>query len=84
LQQIEHLKLVTEKYHRMIFGRKREKLTGQLEQLELNSNSKNWRLCKVRMKQHKPQRKPLLQVQLRQPGNVLHEGRCPSIFRVKS
>src|ERR1017187_9577834 len=33
-QQIEHLKLVIEKYRRMIFGRKSEKLTGQLEQLE--------------------------------------------------
>lgn len=31
---IEHLKLVIEKYRRMIFGRKSEKLTGQLEQLE--------------------------------------------------
>jgi transposase len=35
LQQIEHLKLVIEKYRRMIFGRKSEKLAGQLEQLEL-------------------------------------------------
>ena len=33
-QEIEHLKLVIEKYRRMIFGRKSEKLTGQLEQLE--------------------------------------------------
>ena len=33
--QIEHLKLVIEKYRRMIFGRKSEKLTGELEQLEL-------------------------------------------------
>src|ERR1019366_6298819 len=31
---IEHLKLVIEKYRRMIFGRKSEKQTGQLEQLE--------------------------------------------------
>jgi hypothetical protein len=31
---IEHLKLVIEKYRRMIFGRKSEKLTEQLEQLE--------------------------------------------------
>ncbi len=28
-QQIEHLKLVIEKYRRMIFGRKSEKLTAQ-------------------------------------------------------
>jgi len=33
-QQIEHLKLIIEKYRRMIFGSKSEKLTGQLEQLE--------------------------------------------------
>jgi transposase len=33
-QQIEHLKLVIEKYRRMIFGSKSEKLTGQLEQLQ--------------------------------------------------
>ena len=34
-QEIEHLKLVIEKYRRMLFGRKSEKLTAQLEQLEL-------------------------------------------------
>src|SRR5450631_3688275 len=34
-EQIEHLKLVIEKFRRMIFGRKSEKLTGELEQLEL-------------------------------------------------
>src|ERR1700678_3869554 len=33
-QQIEHLKLIIEKYRRMIFGSKSEKLTGQLEQLQ--------------------------------------------------
>ena len=32
--EIEHLKLVIEKYRRMIFGKKSEKLTGELEQLE--------------------------------------------------
>ena len=32
--EIEHLKLVIEKYRRMIFGSKSEKLKGQLEQLE--------------------------------------------------
>jgi transposase len=32
--EIEHLKLVIEKYRRMILGRKSEKLTGELEQLE--------------------------------------------------
>src|ERR1700690_1005231 len=34
-QEIEHLKLVIEKYRRVIFGRKSEKLTRELEQLEL-------------------------------------------------
>jgi transposase len=34
-QEIEHLKLVIEKYRRMIFGSKSEKLRGELEQLEL-------------------------------------------------
>ena len=33
-EEIEHLKLIIEKYRRMIFGRKSEKLTAQLEQLE--------------------------------------------------
>ena len=32
--EIEHLKLTIEKLRRMIFGRKSEKLTGELEQLE--------------------------------------------------
>lgn len=34
-QEIEHLKLVIEKLRRMLFGVKSEKLTGELEQLEL-------------------------------------------------
>src|SRR4051794_9662495 len=34
-RQIEHLKLVIEKYRRMLFGAKSEKLAGELEQLEL-------------------------------------------------
>jgi len=34
-QEIEHLKLVVEKYRRMIFGRKSEKLIRELAQLEL-------------------------------------------------
>jgi transposase len=34
-QQIEHLKLVIEKFRRMMFGSKSEKITIQLEQLEL-------------------------------------------------
>ena len=33
-QEIDRLKLIIEMYRRMIFGRKSEKLTGQLEQLE--------------------------------------------------
>ena len=34
-QQIEHLKLVIEKLRRMLFGAKSEKISIQLEQLEL-------------------------------------------------
>jgi transposase len=34
-QQIEHLKLVIEKFRRMMFGAKSEKITIQIEQLEL-------------------------------------------------
>src|SRR5205814_3655884 len=34
-EEIEHLKLIIEKYRRMIFGRKSEKLARELEQLEL-------------------------------------------------
>ena len=34
-QQIEHLKLVIEKYRCMLFGTKSEKLAGELEQFEL-------------------------------------------------
>jgi transposase len=34
-QEIEHLRLVIEKLRRMLFGVKSEKLTGELEQLEL-------------------------------------------------
>jgi transposase len=33
-QKIEHLKLVVEKYKRMLFGTKSEKIKGELEQLE--------------------------------------------------
>lgn len=33
-QEIEHLKLVIEKFRRMLFGSKSEKLSGELEQLE--------------------------------------------------
>lgn len=36
MQQIEHLKLVIEKLRRMVFGSKSEKITIQLEQLELH------------------------------------------------
>src|ERR1700677_4217271 len=43
--EIEHLKLVIEKYRRMIFGRKSEKLTGELEQLELRVDE--WETAKA-------------------------------------
>lgn len=34
-EEIERLKLIVEKYRRTIFGRRSEKLTGQLEQARL-------------------------------------------------
>src|ERR1700683_1695296 len=76
--EIEHLKLVIEKYRRMIFGRKSEKLTAQLEQLEFRleeretaqaaeearAGGKSWRPPKPRMKLDRPQRKLRCRVQL--------------------
>jgi hypothetical protein len=77
-QQIEHLKLVIEKYRRMLFGSKSEKLTGQLEQLEFQLE--DWRRPRQQPKRHSP---ALLRLQ---PGLgvVLRASLCQKIFRVKS
>ena len=40
-QQIEHLKLVIEKLRRMMFGAKSEKITIQIEQLELTGRDRD-------------------------------------------
>ncbi len=41
-REIEHLKLLLAKLHRMQFGRKSEKLTRQIEQLELSLPNTNF------------------------------------------
>ena len=71
-QQIEHLKLVIEKYRRMLFGIKSEKLTGELEQLELRleeletseaaeqaAEDKNTDTPSTSRPRRRPRRKPL-------------------------
>ena len=71
-QQIEHLKLVIEKYRRMLFGTKSEKLAGELEQLELQleeletseaaeqaAEDKNTDTPSTSRPRRRPRRKPL-------------------------
>jgi hypothetical protein len=80
-QRIEHLKLVIEKYRRMIFGSKSEKLKGQLEQLEFQLEElKNWRRSRLQRKRHSP---VLLELQA-SLDLVLRASLCRKIFRVKS
>ena len=50
-REIEHLKLLLSKLHRMQFGRKSEKLARQIEQLEL-------RLEELQSKRSEPEPKP--------------------------
>jgi hypothetical protein len=69
--EIEHLKLVIEKYRRMIFGRKSEKLAGQLEQ------------HKLQRKPQPKQRNPLRLQQLPSAVRALCASLCPKIFRGK-
>ena len=80
-EQIEHLKLVIEKYRRMIFGRKSEKLTGELERLEFRLEE----LETAPKKLHKqPSQRKLLQLRLiRSVVRALHASLFPRIFRVK-
>jgi transposase len=69
-QQIEHLKLVIEKYRQMLFGRKSEKLAAQLDQLELQLEELETAEAATEVQQQRsaraatkprsrPQRKPL-------------------------
>jgi hypothetical protein len=76
---IEHLKLVIEKYRRMIFGRKSEKLTGQLEQLEL-------RLEELETAHAAEEAARRNQLRLRQHRSIVparHANLCLKIFRGK-
>jgi hypothetical protein len=70
--EIEHLKLVIEKLRRMLFGVKSEKLTGELEQLELRleeletseaaeeaAEEKNTEARSTDRERRRPRRKPL-------------------------
>ena len=81
-QRIEHLKLVIEKYRRMIFGSKSEKLSGQLEQLE-------FQLEELETEQAATEAATQLQCHLLlklRPGLglVLRASHCRKIFHVKS
>jgi transposase len=71
-QQIEHLKLVIDKYRRMLFGVKSEKFAGELEQLELQleeletseaaeqaAEEKNAETQSAGRPRRRPRRKPL-------------------------
>ena len=77
-QQIEHLKLVIEKYRRMIFGSKSEKLKGQLEQLEFQLEE-----LETEQAASEAAQPILLRPQL-SLGLVLRASPCRRIFRVKS
>jgi len=70
--EIEHLKLVIEKFRRMLFGVKSEKLTGELEQLEFRleeletseaaeeaAEEKNTETRPAGRQRKRPRRKPL-------------------------
>jgi hypothetical protein len=82
--QIEHLKLVIEKYRRMIFGRKSEKLTGELEQLEFRLEELETAQAAEEAAQPQPkQRNPLRRELIRSVDLALHASLCPTIFRVR-
>ena len=78
-QRIEHLKLVIEKYRRMIFGSKSEKLKGQLEQLE-------FQLEELETEQAASASGTAKFFSRQQPslGLVLRASLCRKIFRGKS
>ncbi len=70
--EIEHLRLVIERFRRMLFGVKNEKLTGELEQLELRleeletseaaeeaTQEKSTETQPASRPRRRPQRKPL-------------------------
>ncbi len=77
IEQIEQLKLVVEKLRRMLFGRKSEKLSAQLEQLELELEEVEAVHAAVSAATH---RRVAPTISL--PG--LLAGRCPRICRARS
>ena len=77
-RQIEHLKLVIDKYKRMIFGTKSERLKGELEQLE-------FQLEELETEQAARQaQEPHFPRATKKSGRVLRASHCPRIFRAKS
>ena len=82
--EIEHLKLVIEKYRRMIFGRKSEKLTGELEQLEFRLEELETAQAAEEAAQAATEATQPLPLELiRSARRVLRASLCPKIFRVK-
>ena len=83
--EIEHLKLVIEKYRRMIFGRKSEKLSGELEQLEFRLEElEDCSSCRRNCAKRQPKQHKLLPLELiRSAGRALRVSLFPKIFRVK-
>jgi transposase len=68
-ERIEHLKLMVDKYRHMLFGKKSEKITAQLEQLELELEEQETvqaeaeafaeRISPAKEPKSRPERKPL-------------------------
>ena len=84
VELIEHLKLVIEKYRRMIFGKKSEKQTAQLEQLEFRLEELE--TAQAADEANRPYRKPHNRVPLKHPRRRAHArraSRCPNICRAK-
>ena len=80
-QQIEHLKLVIEKYRRMLFGSKSEKLTGQLEQLEFQLEELE--TAQAATEAARKRHSHLLLRLKASHGPVLRASLCPKIFHAK-
>jgi hypothetical protein len=57
--EIDHLKLVIEKFRRMLFGVKSEKLTGELEAAEEAAKEKSAATQPASRPRRRPRRKPL-------------------------
>ena len=78
--EIEHLKLVIEKYRRMLFRVKSEKLAGELEQLELQLEElETSEAAEQAAEENNPQTQPAARSP-RRPG----ASHCPRIYRARS